>query len=263
MTKNDPDDPGQIEASRHGRVLVLQLTRKGNGNRMTQQMGEQAVIHLEAARTNRDISGCVLTGHGEDFCLGGDYRSAGASSAGRLEFGRAFADVVQAMRRLGKPIVAAVNGNAHAGGFALLAACDMAVAADSATFGLPEAAHGLFPFLALAIVKDSLPTKVLWDMVYRARMLDAGEAKSLYLVNDVVPKAGSAAARRRAGRLYLGAESGHRQSRPRSVLQHALRESGRSDRAIALRAGGGLEGHGRGKELSNGPIQPDRDATGT
>ena len=181
-------DQGQVEASRHGRVLVLQLTRKGNGNRVTQQMGEQAVIHLEAARSNREVSGCVLTGHGEDFCLGGDYRSAGASTVGRLEFGRAFADVVQAMRRLGKPIVAAVNGHAHAGGFALLAACDMAVAADNATFGLPEAAHGLFPFLALAIVKDTLPTKVLWDMVYRARLLDATEAKSLYLVNDVCPK---------------------------------------------------------------------------
>jgi len=181
-------DLGQVETSRHGRILVLQLTRKGNGNRMTQQMGEQAVAHLDAARVDREISGCVLTGHGEDFCLGGDYRSAGASSSGRLEFGRAFADVAQSMRRLGKPLVAAVNGNAHAGGFALLAACDMAVAADSATFGLPEAAHGLFPFLALAIVKDTLPAKVLWDMVYRARMLDAKEARSLYLVNEVVPK---------------------------------------------------------------------------
>jgi len=130
MNKEASDDQGQVEATRHGRVLVLQLTRKGNGNvnRMTQQMGEQAAIHLEAARSNREVSGCVLTGHGEDFCLGGDYRGAGASTVGRLEFGRAFADVVQAMRRLGKPIVAAVNGNAHAGGFALLAACDMAAA---------------------------------------------------------------------------------------------------------------------------------------
>ena len=182
------DDQGQVEASRQDRVLVLQLTRKGNGNRLTQAMGERAVAHLEAARSSRAIAGCVITGYGDDFCLGGDYRSAGASTAGRMEFGRAFADVVQAMRRLGKPVVAAVNGNAHAGGFALLAACDMAVAADNATFGLPEAAHGLFPFLALAIVKDTLPTKVLWDMVYRARLLDASEAKSLYLVNDVVPK---------------------------------------------------------------------------
>lgn len=81
------EDQGQVEASRHGRVLVLQLTRKGNGNRVTQKMGEQAVIHLEAARSNREVSGCVLTGHGEDFCLGGDYRGAGASTVGRIRHG--------------------------------------------------------------------------------------------------------------------------------------------------------------------------------
>ncbi len=55
----------------------------------------------------------------------------------------------------------------------------MAVAADSATFGLPEATHGLFPFLALAIVKDTLPTKVLWDMVYRARPSSSRASRSL------------------------------------------------------------------------------------
>ena len=53
------DDQGVVEASRQGRVLVLQLARKGNGNRMTRKMGEQAVIHLEAARSNRDIAGCM------------------------------------------------------------------------------------------------------------------------------------------------------------------------------------------------------------
>jgi enoyl-CoA hydratase/carnithine racemase len=52
----------------------------------------------------------------------------------------------------GKPLVAAVNGHAHAGGFGVLVACDLAVAAEDATFGLPEAANGLFPFIALATV---------------------------------------------------------------------------------------------------------------
>lgn len=183
------NDQGHIETAREGSVLVLRMTRVGNGNRMTQKMSEALVARLEEAREDRGISGCVLTGHGDDFCLGGDYRNAGGTTAGRLAFGRSFADVVQAMRRLGKPMVAAVNGNAHAGGFSLLVACDMAVAADDATLGLPEAAHGLFPFLALAIVKDALPTKVLFDMVYRSRLLDAREAKSLYLVNEVVPRA--------------------------------------------------------------------------
>ena len=54
------DDQGQVEATRHGRVLVLELTRKGEGNRLTRQMGKQAVIHLEAARANKaDRCFCV------------------------------------------------------------------------------------------------------------------------------------------------------------------------------------------------------------
>jgi enoyl-CoA hydratase/carnithine racemase len=64
----------------------------------------------------------------------------------------------------------------------------MAVVADDATLGLPEAARGLFPFLALAIVKDALPKKVLFDIIYGARLMDATEAKSLHLVNEVTAR---------------------------------------------------------------------------
>ena len=101
---------------------------------------------------------------------------------------RAFTDLAQAMARLGKPLIAAINGNAHAGGFSLVVACDMALCAEDATLGLPEAANGLFPFLALAIVKDALPKKVLFDLVYGARLMDAHEARSLHLVNEVLPR---------------------------------------------------------------------------
>ena len=70
----------------------------------------------------------------------------------------------------------------------MIALCDLAVCAEDATLGLPEAAHGLFPLLALAIVKDSLPQKVFFDLVYRARLLNASEARLLHLVNEVVPR---------------------------------------------------------------------------
>jgi len=187
MTHPDPSEHGTIETRRAGDVLILAMSRPGRGNRVTQAMAERGAAILEQARIDETISGCVLTGAGGDFCLGGDYLSAGLTSAGRLAFARAFSDMERAMARLGKPLVAAVNGNAHAGGFSLVAACDLAVAGESATLGLPEAAHGLFPFLALAIVKDSLPKKVLFDIVYRARLLSAAEAQSLHLVNEVVP----------------------------------------------------------------------------
>jgi enoyl-CoA hydratase/carnithine racemase len=178
---------GAVQVRRAGSVQVITLDRAGSDNRVTQHMAQLCVQALEAARRDREVTGCVLTGEGQVFCTGGDYLSAGGTTIGRLEFARAFNDMANAMARLGKPIVVAVRGKAHAGGFSLLCAADMAVVEEGATLGLPEAAHGLFPFLALALVKDELPKKVLWDMVYRARLLTAGEALALHLVNEVVP----------------------------------------------------------------------------
>jgi enoyl-CoA hydratase/carnithine racemase len=179
---------GGIEIDNRGSVRILTMTRPEKNNRVTQSMAEQAVRAFEDARIDKSVSGVVLTGHGDVFCTGGDYMSAGSTSEGRLGFARAFSDMERAMTRVGKPLVCANNGNTHAGGFSLLSACDLAVTHEGATFGLPEISHGLFPFLALAIVKDSLPKKVLWDMVYRARLLSAAEAQQFYLVNEIVPK---------------------------------------------------------------------------
>lgn len=175
-----------IDVERQGRVEIIRMRRPDHGNRVTRQMAEEITAALENVRRDPAVGACVLTGHGEVFCLGGDYQGAGPTSAGRLDFGRAFIDLAQAMARLGKPLIAAINGNAHAGGFSLVVACDMAVMAEDATLGLPEAAKGLFPFLALAIVKDALPKKVLFDVVYGARLMDAAEAKALHLVNEIV-----------------------------------------------------------------------------
>ena len=102
------------------------------------------------------------------------------------------------MAHLDKPLLAAVNGDAHAGGFSVVIGCDLAIAADDATLGLPEAAAGLFPFIALAIVKDALPKKVLFDLIYRARLMSAAEARSLHVINEAVPRTAGARSGRRA-----------------------------------------------------------------
>jgi enoyl-CoA hydratase/carnithine racemase len=179
----------QLEVTRRGRVAVLTLTRPERENRVSQQMAEEMTAALETVRRDPAVGACVVTGHGDVFCLGGDYQGAGPTTTGRMEFARAFIDMNQAMARLGKPLVAAVNGNAHAGGFSIVIACDMAICADDATLGLPEAAHGLFPFLALAIVRDALPKKLLFDLVYNARLMGAAEARQLHLVNELAPRA--------------------------------------------------------------------------
>jgi len=172
-----------------GRVAVLTLHRPQHGNRLTTSLANEIAAALEATRNDAAVSACVLTGAGDAFCLGGDYAAAGPTEADRKAYAEGLLYMDRAMAGLGKPLVAAVNGHAHAGGFATVVACDLAVAADDATFGLPEAAKGLFPFVALAIVKDALPKKLLFDLVYSARLMDAAEARDAHVVNEVVPRA--------------------------------------------------------------------------
>jgi len=167
---------------------VLTLNRPEHGNRLTAPLARDVTAALQAARGDASVGACVLTGAGDDFCLGGDYRGAGPTAAGREEYADALLAMDAAMARLGKPLVAAVNGDAHAGGFGVVIGCDLAVAADDATLGLPEAANGLFPFIALAIVKDALPKKVLFDLIYNARLVSAEEARSLHVINEAVPR---------------------------------------------------------------------------
>ncbi len=175
--------------TRHERIAVLALNRPEAGNRLTTSLATEVALTLEAARKDDSVRACVLTGTGDVFCLGGDYQGAGPTAAGRKAYAAALLRMDRAMGQLGKPLVAAVNGDAHAGGFSVVVACDLAVAAGTATFGLPEAARGLFPFIALAIVKDALPKKLLFDIVYNARLLSAAEACALHLVNAAVPRA--------------------------------------------------------------------------
>jgi enoyl-CoA hydratase/carnithine racemase len=179
----------ELHIERRGRVAVLTLHRPEHGNRLTALLAREVVTALAAARDDPDIGACVLTGAGDVFCLGGDWRGAGSTVAGREEYAQALVDMDSAMTGLGKPLIAAVNGDAHAGGFATAIACDLAVAADDATLGLPEAANGLFPFIALAIVKDALPKAVLFDLIYRARLMPAAEACAARVVSEVVPRA--------------------------------------------------------------------------
>ena len=169
-------------------VAVLTLNRPEHGNRLTTALAAELAGMLRSARDDATIGACVLTGAGDVFCLGGDYRGAGPTDEGRAAYADALLDMDDAMAQLGKPLVAAVNGNAHAGGFAVMVACDLAVAANDATFGLPEAANGLFPFIALATVRDALPKKVLFEVIYRARLMTAAEASSLHLINEAVPR---------------------------------------------------------------------------
>jgi enoyl-CoA hydratase/carnithine racemase len=142
---------------------------------------------LLAADADEAVRVVVLTAAGSRFCAGGQVDGAGSGDAGaQIAFADAFAGVHRAAAGLGKPLIAAINGDAMAGGFSLMASCDLAISVASARFGLPELQAGAFPMLALATAAPLLPRKLLFDLIYNARLLTAHEALACGLLSAVV-----------------------------------------------------------------------------
>jgi enoyl-CoA hydratase len=98
-------------------------------------------------------------------------------------------DLFRQMREAPFPIVARVNGHALAGGFGLMLACDLVVAAESAGMGTPEVNLGLWPFMITAVIQRDLPRKVALDLMLTGKRITAAEGERWGFVNRVVPAA--------------------------------------------------------------------------
>jgi enoyl-CoA hydratase/carnithine racemase len=133
----------------------------------------------------------VVTGAGDRaFSAGGDL-SGGFVDAPLARHGdrSALSDLIRAMRRCPRPIVARVNGHALGGGLGLVAACDLAIAADHALFGTPEIAVGLWPMMITAVLRPLTPRRPLLEMMLTGRRFGAEEAVELGIINRAVPSA--------------------------------------------------------------------------
>ena len=184
----------ELREERRGRALWLTIDREAQRNALSFTL----LAELRAALLRADHDDAVrvvcLTGTGEKaFCAGMDFAAAAAAAqAGALaahEGRRAYAELLASMARLGKPLVACVNGAALGGGLGLLAACDLAVAADDARFGTPEVDVGLFPYMALAPLTRLIGRRTALELVFTGRKIDAAEARAVGLLNLVAPRA--------------------------------------------------------------------------
>ena len=183
----------ELREERRGAALWLVLDRQAQRNALSTALLAELRAALLRADADGEVRAICLTGAGEKaFCSGMDLASAGAAlQAGPIaahEGRRAYASLLADLSRLGKPVVACVNGAVLGGGMGLLAACDLAVAADDARFGTPEVDVGLFPFMALAPLSRCLGRRAALDLVLTGRRIDAQEAQALGLLNRVVPR---------------------------------------------------------------------------
>ena len=171
------------------RWLVLDRPAQRNALSPTLIAGLRGAL----ARADGDpkVRAICITGAGDKaFCSGANLSNAGPGDGllAAHEARRAYAALLADFTHLGKPIVACVNGAVMAGGLGLLASCDLAIAADEATFGAPEVDLGLFPYMALAPLSRCIGRRPALELVLTGRRLDAAEALRIGLVNRTAPR---------------------------------------------------------------------------
>jgi enoyl-CoA hydratase len=189
-----------VLTERRGNVLVITLNRPDARNAVNEAVAEGIGKALEAFDADAELSVAVMTGAGKGFCSGMDLK---AFVAGEHPWygDRGFAGIVQ--RPPSKPIIAAVEGFAVAGGCEIALACDMIVAARGARFGVPEVKRSLVAAGgALLRLPRRLPPGVAMEMALTGDPIDAERAHAFGLVNALAEPGGALdAALKLAGRI--------------------------------------------------------------
>jgi enoyl-CoA hydratase/carnithine racemase len=172
-------------------VQTISIDREPQRNALDRATLRGLEHALETADADERVRVIVLRGSGDRaFCAGADLRELLGHETifeSRAHFD-GVARVIEAMHRVGAPVIARVSGYALAGGLGLAAAADFTLASESAVFGLPEITLGLLPLVVSAPILRAVGSrKVLLDLVLSGRRVDAHEAERLGLVTRVVP----------------------------------------------------------------------------
>ncbi len=182
-----------VLVERRGHVMLVTLNRPEARNAVNQALWIGAGEALAEAERDVEIRVVIITGAGEQsFCAGADLKALsrgekiGPEAPEQLAWG--FAGIVS--HAISKPLIAAVNGTALGGGTEIALACDLVIAADNASFGLPEVKRGILAGAGGAFrLVQQLPRKVGMEMLLTGDPIDAARAFELGLINAVVPRA--------------------------------------------------------------------------
>lgn len=181
-----------IRVKKHLPSGTIILDRPDRKNALTRQSLRDLQQAFEDLHQERRVRAVILTGAGDCFCSGmdlGEMNETRAESDAQLrwyEDANLYRDVLETMLRFPKPIIAAVSGPALAGGAGLLLACDVVIAAQDATFGLPEPRRGLVAGLAAPLLVFRIGGSWAAHLLLTARTIDAEQGRHLGLFHEVV-----------------------------------------------------------------------------
>jgi methylglutaconyl-CoA hydratase len=179
-----------IEVRDDGAVRVVTLNRPEMRNALSSELRAELRSALRDAGADAGVRVVVVTGAGDAFCAGLDLRELEATVSGSEEEQRAdsaaLAELFLTIVESPKPVVAAVNGAAVAGGAGIVTACDVAFAARSARFGYTEARIGFVAALVSVLLVRQVGEKHARELLLGAALVSADRALAMGLVNDVV-----------------------------------------------------------------------------
>lgn len=176
-----------VKTKREGAILEVTLDRpKANAIDLatSRVMGEV----FAGFRDDPDLRVAILTGGGEKFfCPGWDLKAAADGDAVDGDYGVGGFGGLQELRGMNKPVIAAVNGIACGGGLELALSADIIIAADHASFALPEIRSGTVADAASIKLPKRIPYHIAMELLLTGRWFDAEEAHRWGLVNEIVP----------------------------------------------------------------------------
>ena len=187
---DDPSPHALVELVDH--TLVVTMNRPEKRNALSGQMLEIMAAAWDRVNEDDEVRVAILTGAGGSFCAGADLSAMSQSSpSDKFESGEFDPSVIKSLLkgfRLTKPLIAAVEGPAIAGGTEILQATDIRVAGESARFGVSEPRWGLYPLGGSAVrLPRQIPYTVAADLLLTGRHVKAPEAREIGLIGHVVP----------------------------------------------------------------------------
>ena len=180
-----------VAVERRGHVMIVTINRPEARNAVNRFVHEGVGDALAAADMDPEVRCVIVTGAGDrSFCAGADLvaLSRGESLAPDDPVKQAWGFAGLVSHAISKPMIAAVNGHALGGGLEITLACDLAVAVDTAQFGLPEPKRGLFAAAGGVFrLPEQLSKKIAMEMILTGDPISAERALSLGLINAVAP----------------------------------------------------------------------------
>jgi len=178
-----------ITYDKNGRVVTITINRPEVRNALHPPANREMSAAFDAFAADPDAWVAIITGAGDKaFSAGNDLKYSAQHGMADMQLGNGGFGGIAARLDLFKPVIAAVNGLALGGGFEIALACDIIVAAENATFGLPEPRVGLAALAGgMQRLPATIPPKIAMGMMLTGKPISAADAQRWGIANEVVP----------------------------------------------------------------------------